>query len=251
MVATHPGIAHARPCSCPAGGSRSDRGRIGMEAAATMARKISLERRAEIGRERRSRTRTKILLVAFKLLGHEHGRSTRIDQICSEAEVARATFYNYFTSVDEMFTALTYDISHSFNDAVRVVIARLPPGAIRSAFALRYYLHRTRDDPEWGWAMVNLSAGGPIFGEETFKYATESIEEGITTGEFTMPSPTIGRDIMMGSTLAGMITLLRSKQPADFPETLVAQILHALGVDSLLIEASVRPPLPDPFAALP
>lgn len=214
-----------------------------------MQRKISLERRAEIGRERRTRTRAAILRTAFGLLGREDGRSTRIDEICQQAEVARGTFYNYFSSTDELFKALAFEISHDFNDAVRVVLQRLPAGAIRSAFALRYYLHKTRDDPAWGWAMVNLSAGGPIFGDETYRYATESIEEGLVTEQFSIPGPEVGRDLMMGSTLAAMITLLRSHQPPDYPELVVAQILRGLGVSATLIEKCVTPDLPDPQAA--
>ena len=212
-----------------------------------MSTKISLERRAEIGKERRARTRAAILRAAFELLGREDGLSTRIDEICHEAKVARATFYNYFSSVEELFRALAFEISHDFNDAVRAVMVRTPAGAIRSAFALRYYLHKTRQDPSWGWAMVNLSAGGPIFGDETYRYATDSISEGIVTEQFNIPSPEIGRDLMLGATLAAMITLLRTKQPEDHPEQMVGQILRGLGVRETLIEKCISPPLPDPF----
>ena len=215
-----------------------------------MGRNISLERRAEIGRERRLKTRAHILQIAFELLGREDGRATRIEEICVAAKVARGTFYNHFTSVEEMFRALTFEISHDFNIAVRSVIRRVPNGAISASFALRYYLHKTRDDPAWGWAMVNLSAGGPIFGEETMRYATECVMDGMVTEQFSVASPEIGHDLMQGATLAGMITLLRAPQPPDFPEKLVAQIMRGLGVSPTLIERCVQPPLPDPFAYL-
>jgi AcrR family transcriptional regulator len=213
-----------------------------------MGRKISLERRAEIGRMRRERTRENILRVAFELLGREEGRSTRIDEICEAAEVARGTFYNYYTSVEELFRALTFEISHDFNLAVRAVIKSVPAGAIRSAFALRYYLHRTRSDPSWGWAMVNLSVSGPIFGEETTRYGLECIEEGLITEQFTAQSAQMAYDFMHGAALAGMITLLRSEQPEDYPEQMVALIMRGLGVSSTLIDRCITPALPDPFA---
>lgn len=212
--------------------------------------KVNMERRAEIGRERRAKTRTKLLKAAFELLGKEGGRSARIEEICTAASVARGTFYNYFTSVDDLFQALTFEISHDFNDATRAVIRRVPAGAIRSAFALRYYLHKARDDREWGWAMVNLSAGGPIFGKETYSYATESIREGMITGQFSVPSLEVGRDLMMGSTLAAMMTVLQSNCDASYPETMVAQILRGLGVSETLIAKCITPTLPDPFAFL-
>lgn len=215
-----------------------------------MGRNVSLERRAEIGRRRRERTREKILQVAFELLGREQGRSTRIDEICEAASVARGTFYNYFSSVDELFGALTFEISHDFNIAVRAVIRTVPAGAMRSAFAIRYYMRRTRNDPSWGWAMVNLSAGGPIFGDETTRYGLECIAEGLITEQFDAQSAQIAYDFLHGAALAGMITLLRSEQPEDYPEQMVALALRGLGVSPTLIERCISPDLPDPFAFL-
>ena len=211
-----------------------------------MGRKISLEKRAEIGRRKRARTREKILEAAFLLLGREDGRSTRIDEICEEAKVARGTFYNYFSSVEELLSALTFEISHDFNLAVRAVIRTVPAGALRSSFALRYYMHRTREDPAWGWAMVNLSAGGPIFGEETARYGIEAVIDGMVTEQFHAGSAQLAYDLMHGATLAGMITLLRSEQPDDYPEQMVKLIMRGLGVSESLIAKCNRPELPDP-----
>lgn len=212
--------------------------------------KIASERRAEIGQDRRTRTRAAILRAAFDLLGRQDGRSSRIDDICQAAHVSRATFYNYFTSVEELFKATAFDISHDFNDALRAVILRVPSGAFRIAFALRYTLHKSRRDPAWGWAMVNLSAGGPILGEESYLYATQSIDEGILTEQFRIPSTQIGLDLVMGATLAGMITLLQSEQPEDYPELIVAHIFRGLGVSETLVKKCISAVLPDPFEFL-
>lgn len=211
-----------------------------------MGRKISLEKRAEIGRQRRVKTREKILETTFGLLGREEGRSTRIDEICQKAHVSRGTFYNYFSSVEELLNALTFEITHDYNLAVRAVIRTVPAGALRSGFALRYYLQRTREDPSWGWAMVNLSAGGPIFGEETARYGLEAISEGMITEQFNASSPQMAYDLMHGATHAAMITLLRSEQPDNYPEQMVALILRGLGVSDTLIARTIEPELPDP-----
>ncbi len=143
-----------------------------------------------------------------------------------------------------------FAISHDFNDAVRAVLIRLPSGAIGLAFALRYYLHRTREDPAWGWAMVNLSAGGPIFGEETARYAMSGVEVGIINEHFSAPNASVGFDLVMGTSLAAMITLLNSERQSDYPEQIVAQIYRGLRVSDTLIEKCIRPSLPDPFVFL-
>lgn len=203
-----------------------------------------------MGEERRTRTRAAILRAAFQMLGRPEGRSSRIEEICETAGVSRATFYNYFSSVEELFRATAFHISHDFNDAVRAVIIRVPGGAFRLAFALRYQMHKSREDPAWGWAMVNLSAGGPIFGEEAYSYATEAIKEGIITEQFVVASVEIGLDIVMGTTLAAMITLLRGDQSEDYPEAIVAHIYRALGVSETLTQRCITAILPDPMEVL-
>ncbi|MGO7581973.1 TetR/AcrR family transcriptional regulator [Rhizobium ruizarguesonis] len=204
-----------------------------------MATKISPERRAQIGVEKRARTRATILSAAFHLLGRPNGRSTRIEEVCGIALISRGTFYNYFSDIDELFEVLTYEMSHEFNVAVQELMRTFPICAMRVALAIRYYLHRARQDHSWGWAMVNLSSVGPIFGSDTFKYATASVQEGIESGEFKLQSVTIGRDMMIGTVLASMTTLLRQEQEHDHPEKVVRQILSAFQVPPSVIDDCV------------
>jgi AcrR family transcriptional regulator len=210
---------------------------------ATNRKTLNVARRAQIGEQRRARTRQKILRAAFDLLGRETGRLTRPDEICATARVSRGTFYNYFSSMEELFTTLSHEISHEYNLRVHEVIADLPSPADRAASAVRYYLHRARSDRAWGWAMVNLSASGPIFGAETHERASSSILEGIKSGDFHVPSMQVGRDLMLGSALAAMITLLRSKTEEVSPESMVRQIMIGLGVPPRVIERSLGHPV--------
>jgi AcrR family transcriptional regulator len=206
---------------------------------------INAKRRAQIGVQRRARTHERILAAAFALLGRENGRLTRTDEVCEAAEVSRGTFYNYFTSMEELFAAVSHKISHHYNVLVHDVIVDLPSSADRAAAAVRYYLHRARSDRAWGWAMVNLSAAGPIFGEETFQRATASIAEGMGNGDFNVPSVQVGRDLLLGSALASMISVLRSRPNEVSPEAMVRQIMIGLGVKASVIERSLSHPLPE------
>jgi AcrR family transcriptional regulator len=210
-----------------------------------MKRRIDLARRAEIGAEKRARTRAAILSACFGLLGREQGRSTRIDEVIEAAGVSRGTFYNYFSSTDELFGALCHDISHDFNDAVIAIVNTLPRASDRCAAAMRYYLDRAIGDPAWGWAMVNISAAGPIFGAETFAHATNSIQEGIDSREFSLTDTVLGRDLMLGTVFASMITLLQGDRGARHPTAVVRQVLAALGVKKARIEEAACRSLPD------
>lgn len=213
--------------------------------------KIDGERRAQIGLEKRARTRKAVLEAAFELLGRERGLATRIEEVLTVTGLSRATFYNYFPSMDELLDALQFELNHDFNTSVLAIVAKMPTSAERAGAAIRYYLGRAKSDPKWAWAMVNISAGGMIFGAETYRQAQLTIEEGIASGEFELTGPLSGRDILLGSTLAAMVTQLRNNPPVTYPASVARHVLRGLGVPKNRVEEIISRPLPDPMAPFP
>ncbi len=209
-------------------------------------RSISVERRAQIGQEKRARTRADILRTAFDLMGRPEGHLTSVEEVYRESHVSRGTFYNYFSSLDELFDALRFEITHDLNDNVRSIIGQMKPGAERTMAAIRYYLSRTAEDPVWGWAMVHLNVSGPLFGKSSLEHTGRSIEEGIRVGEFQCPSPAVGRDLVVGTLFASMITILNGSEQPDYRELVVRQIMTGLGTPKELIDRYIVMALPDP-----
>ncbi|MCP5397157.1 MAG: TetR/AcrR family transcriptional regulator [Sphingomonadaceae bacterium] len=187
--------------------------------------------RTGAGRDRRARTRAKIVAAAFELLGSEHGLYTRIEDFAQAAGVSRPTFYNHFAGMEELREALSYEVTHDFLTAVTETISANPDPCWRAATAIRFYLHRARTDQRWAWSMVNLSANGLIFGAETYRQAERTVEEGMAAGVLAIPSSALGRDLILGSTLAAIGAMLRQDLPEDYPEQVAEHILLGLGVE--------------------
>jgi AcrR family transcriptional regulator len=205
---------------------------------------IDLGRRAEIGRERRARTRARIIAAAFDLLGSEHGLYSRIEDIADRAGVTRPTFYNHFKGMEELREALTAEVTHDFLVAVTQIVSGMPDPRQRAASAIRYYLHRARRDRQWAWSMLNMSANGIIFGAETYRQAELTVIEGMEAGLLRVPSSAIGRDLILGSVLAAIGTLARTKAPADYSELIAGFILMGLGVPPEDAQRLASLPLP-------
>ena len=187
-------------------------------------------RRAEIGREKRARTRTAILQAAFDLFSLEAGLFTRVEEICAAAQVTRQTFYNHFDGMEGLRAALTHELSHDFLIAVTAAISPLDDAAERAAAAILHYLGKAASDRKWGQLMVNISATGIIFGMETYLQAEQTVREGIAQGVFTLSDSRLGRDLIMGATLSAIVTLLREQPGPDFSRAIAQRILVALGV---------------------
>ena len=194
---------------------------------------------------KRERTRKAILDAAFGLLGNEKGLTVRIEEICAAAHVSRGTFYNYFTSLEELFEVLAIELSHDLNRALVATWDETQSHAEGSNAAIQHYLNYARRDPAWAWAMVHLSAFGPTFGAEAWDACHRSIAKGIEAGEFDVPNATVGRDLMTGTVLATVRTMLRSGSGRSQPRVIAYHLLRALGVPDARAKAIAESPLPD------
>lgn len=210
-----------------------------------MARGIAdRERRAEIGRLRRARTRARIIAAAFDMFGAENGLYARIEDVAQAAGITRATFYDHFSGMAELREAVTFEVTHDFLSAVTRTVTRLADARERASAAIRFFLHRVRQVPGWGWSLINLSANGVIFGAETQREAELSVQAGIDSGVFDLPDALVGRDLVLGGTLAAIATMVREDVAGDYPERVAAAILRGLGTDAAAAHAVATRALP-------
>ena len=194
---------------------------------------------------KRERTRKMILAAAFGLIGNEKGLTVRIEEICAAAGISRGTFYNYFTSLEQLFEVLAIELSHDLNRALVSTVDGIRSHAEGSSAAIQHYLNYARRDPAWAWAMVHLSAFGPTFGAESWDACYRSIAKGIEAGEFDVPNATVGRDLMTGTVLATVRTMLRSDGGRPQPRVIAYHLLRALGVPDSRAKEIADSPLPD------
>jgi AcrR family transcriptional regulator len=194
---------------------------------------------------KRERTRKNILDAAFGLIGDEKGLTVRIEEICAAAHVSRGTFYNYFTSIEQLFEFLAIELSHDLNRALVLTWDETRSHAEGSNAAIQHYLNHARRDPAWAWAMVHLSAFGPTFGAEAWEACYRSIAKGIEAGEFDVPNAAVGRDLMTGTVLATVRTTLRSGGGRAQSRVVARHLLRALGVPDARAREIADSPLPE------
>lgn len=194
---------------------------------------------------KRERTRRKILEATFGLIGNDKGLAVRIEEICAAARISRGTFYNYFTSLEQLFEILAIELSHDLNRALVSTFDADRSHAEGANAAIQHYLNYARRDPAWAWAMVHLNAFGPTFGAESWEACHRAIENGIEAGEFDVPSAAVGRDLMTGTVLASVRSMLRSGSDPSQPRIIAYHVLRALGVPAARAREIADRPLPD------
>lgn len=200
---------HRGQFSC--GGSGQDPGDGALDTAITARdmgdRMAHLKPRAEIGAARRAKSRCILMTAAFEFYGRDDGRVVPIEDVCKAAGVARGTFYNHFDNLEQLRYNLLEEMTGEFDRAVHHVFAGLEGAAEQSAVAIRYYLHAAAKNPVWGWAMIHSSAPGHTFGETVWHNFLVTIRRGLEEGLFHISTAEIGRDILMGTVAAAMVSI--------------------------------------------
>src|SRR5689334_13237434 len=91
-------------------------------------------RRAEIGREKRARTRAQLVAAARALFARQAVESVTVDDVVRQAEVAKGTFYVHFEDLRELTAAVADELIKTIDDLLQPVRLSIDDPAFRIAF---------------------------------------------------------------------------------------------------------------------
>jgi AcrR family transcriptional regulator len=188
-------------------------------------------RRASIGLEKRERTRSSLIAAAYRVFARKEADAVTIDEIIAEAAVARGTFYNYFQTREEVLTAVAAALSDEMNHSLWAQSAEIEDPAERMAIAIRQFLHQAMRDSTWGWVIVRFGLVAAPLSETIKTGVTTDLEAGMRLGRFQVDNKQAAIDLILGTGLMAMRTILGGYSESDYPEQIAELILKTLGVD--------------------
>jgi AcrR family transcriptional regulator len=194
-----------------------------------MMAKIDLARRAEIGRQRRARTRAQILEATEILLAERPPDALTVDSIVDAAGVAKGTFYYHFQSIEDLTAAVGAKLAESFEDLLAPArLDKVDPIA-RISFGLTKFLEKAIAEPLWA-RLVIQSAQAPTGVRQRIRTNLKAdLAKAKAQGRLTMPDIELAADIVIGVWLeVARGTLERGAAPNLACEVLDA-VLRALG----------------------
>jgi AcrR family transcriptional regulator len=190
-------------------------------------------RRASIGLEKRERTRSSLIAAAYRVFARKEADAVTIDEIIAEAAVARGTFYNYFQTREEVLTAVAAALSDEMNHSIWAQSAEIEDPAERMAIAMRQFLHQAMRDSTWGWVIVRFGLVAAPLSETIKMGVTTDLEAGMRLGRFQVDNKQAAIDLILGTGLMAMRTILGGHSEPDYPEQIAELILKTLGVDEM------------------
>lgn len=200
-----------------------------------MQREVDLARRAEIGRERRARTRTAIIRAAIDVIAEKGEDAATTQDFMEKAGVSRGTFYNTFDAKKGVLTAVADHLMDSLNAQIIRESEDIENADERLAWILHRVLEGASRDPNWAHALlVAVWRNAPnVVGETTMGYLLADLNLGRDQGFFAPMDDAVSASIIFGSMLFGMRAVLDRQYGSEQKRLLVSQVLVALGDQQL------------------
>ena len=194
-----------------------------------MAR-IDLARRAQIGRDRRARTRAELIRAARALYAARTFDSVTVDDVVNAAELAKGTFYVHFDSLDDLQSVLGDELAHEFDELLQPRRLSLDDPIERIAAGCGAFIKEAMRDPIWGALIVRSAAAMPDVARVARGRLNEDIRRAVVSGRLHDVAAEIAFDIVMGIAVRAMQSAAEGRLKPKQAPLIVAGILRGIGV---------------------
>jgi AcrR family transcriptional regulator len=202
--------------------------------------KIDLRRRAEIGRERRAKTRAKLVEAARFLFTSQSNASVTIEEVTRRARVAKGTFYSHFRSLDDLRAAVAAELAAAFEDFVDSNRLYIADPVDRIAAGCAAFIGEAQRDPAWGAAIARGAWAFPTIAGAARERLKTNLRLAQRKGRFASFSMEVGFDFVFGVVLQAMRSASEARLSAPEVSDVVQGILRALGVEAEDAERAAR-----------
>lgn len=206
----------------------------------------ALNHRTVVAAERRERMRARLLSSALDLVAHRGPAATSIDDVIAAADVSRGTFYRYFDSPQTMVRELALAITNELIAIAESVVQLHTDPAERVACGVRVVTRLAVSHPAVAGFLVRLAWADVGEQELMLAFAKRDLQEGLRRRRFLRMPIQLALNIVAGTTLGAVQSLLQPGCPADFAEQAAASALRALGLDDREAQRIAKLKMPAP-----
>ena len=195
-----------------------------------MPGEIGVQTRAKADGWRRTQTRARLIAAGARVLASRGRDRATIDDFVREANVSRGTFYNYFTTREELLEALWAAYGHDPFLEIQRLCQPIRDPAERLAALARHTLHTAKRDPTMGWITIALSSQRATLNAELLSFPGPDLQAGEASGAFHFDDLASATDVVVGAVRSGLRAVLEEERPEHYPEAVCKMILLSLGM---------------------
>jgi AcrR family transcriptional regulator len=194
-----------------------------------MAR-IDLARRAQIGRDRRARTRSQLIEAARALYGRSPIEAVTVDDVVAEAAVAKGTFYVHFDGLAELQAAVADELAQEFDELLQPRRLAIQDPIERIAAGCGAFVGEALRKPAWGALVARGAVSMPNIALVPRDRLIEDIRRAAASGRLGDVTPELAFEFAIGIVLHAMQAAAEGRIVPSQAPSVVAAILRAIGV---------------------
>jgi AcrR family transcriptional regulator len=202
--------------------------------------RVDLRRRAEIGRERRAKSRAQIVEAARLLFTSRPIASITIEEVTTQARVARGTFYSHFRTFDELGTAVAADLAATFEHFVDSIPHPVADPVARIAVGCAAFISQAQRDPAWGVLITRGACAFPAVASAARERLKTNLRLAQCEGRLASISNEVGFDLVFGVVLQTMRSASEARLSPGDMQDVVRGILRALGIEPEEADRALR-----------
>ena len=188
------------------------------------------DHRVRTGAARREKTRQKLLSTAVTVFAERGVDAPSIDDFIVAAGVARGTFYNHFKTTRELLDAVTAEVSDEVITTIELVVIGMDSPIQRVASGCLMYMQIAVDHPAWGAFVTRTGMRGVASGRLLDVYLPRDLELARAQGQVTFKNVRSARDVLLGSLLQSIESVLSSNAPREHLQETMGMALRGIGV---------------------
>jgi len=180
--------------------------------------------------KRREQTRARLIDTA-RILMAEHGfTEVGIAEITTAANLGTGTFYNYFSSRDQLLAAVAEESMEKIGDALDRDVSGLEDPAEAFASSLRHLVRYALNDRVWGGFLVQMGAAHPALLRILGPRARRDLLRGVEARRFSIEDLDLATTCTFGSLIASIQLAMESEPRDDRDQIFARAMLCMVGV---------------------
>jgi AcrR family transcriptional regulator len=192
----------------------------------------------------RARTRALLLDAAVRVFARKGAGAAAIHEIAAEAGVANGTFSHYFRTREELLEATSLLLAKRLHADVAISRSAVDDPAERVAIGCRRFVLQALSDPTWGAAILRVWHSTSAPSTHGAAPLLADLRAGRRGGRLRYASETAALDLVQGTVLAGMRSVLEGRAGEEHAAAVAALVLRGLGVPPAEVDRIVARPLP-------
>jgi AcrR family transcriptional regulator len=193
---------------------------------------------------KRERTHAQLVEAALRVIARKDAAALSILELAHEASVSHGTVYNYFRTREEIIDAVALRLADDLSEQQSRMFADVEAGAARLTLAVRSFVLRAAEDRAWGLVFLRVSAAAAKLGHAVTRKTLGNLRRGLKAGTFRYESEAAALDLVFGTTMAGMRTVVDGRAGPGHDRAIAYTVLRGLGAKHPEAERLVARPFP-------